>query len=377
MRDYKRRDDIQQCTSRSSRPASRRRSTLSSGRPCWRCAPSTISQPRAAGAVPVRIALEQTDGSVFHFDTGLLPADPSAGGGERHASRALRQVPPVVARRLAHPSRWPGRSRGRARRALSRHGDRPLRLRTSSASGCSTTRSTSFTRATCRRSARHDQAARPSPRRLPHRLRSRRQRSQGRRGHRRPRRLQRRNGVGSVSQAGSAVSLRRHHGLAEEGRRAPAARRRHRRQRRGRLRQQPGQGGLPLPRRRAGRLRRARQRPLPRDQEGLERRPVRGRQRRRGDRARRLDVARQNAILGIALGTSTAAGYVTPDGNITSWLDELAFVPIDYNPDAPVDEWSGDYGVGSQYFSQQAVGRLMPGRRHRARPARTWGCRNG
>ena len=68
----------------------------------------------------------------------------------------------------------------------------------------------------------------------------------------------------------------------------------------------------------------------------------------------------QNSILGIALGTSTAAGYVTPDGNITSWLDELAFVPVDYHPGAPVDEWSGDYGVGSQYFSQQAVGRLMP-----------------
>src|SRR3954470_595322 len=67
-----------------------------------------------------------------------------------------------------------------------------------------------------------------------------------------------------------------------------------------------------------------------------------------------------NAILGIALGTSTAAGYVTPDGNITTWLNELAFVPVDYNPTAPIDEWSGDYGVGAQYFSQQCVGRLMP-----------------
>jgi predicted NBD/HSP70 family sugar kinase len=67
-----------------------------------------------------------------------------------------------------------------------------------------------------------------------------------------------------------------------------------------------------------------------------------------------------NAILGIALGTSTAAGYVTPDGNITSWLNELAFVPVDYNPAAPIDEWSGDYGVGAQYFSQQCVGRLLP-----------------
>ena len=66
-----------------------------------------------------------------------------------------------------------------------------------------------------------------------------------------------------------------------------------------------------------------------------------------------------NAILGIALGTSTAAGYVTRNGNITSWLNELAFVPVDYNPAGPADEWSGDIGVGSQYFSQQCVGRLI------------------
>jgi len=68
----------------------------------------------------------------------------------------------------------------------------------------------------------------------------------------------------------------------------------------------------------------------------------------------------KNAVLGIALGTSTAAGYVTPDGNITSWLNELAFVPVDYDPEAACDEWSGDYGVGAQYFSQQAVSRLLP-----------------
>lgn len=65
-----------------------------------------------------------------------------------------------------------------------------------------------------------------------------------------------------------------------------------------------------------------------------------------------------NAVLGIALGTSTAGGYVTPEGNITSWLNELAFVPVDYQPAAPVDEWSGDYGCGAKYFSQQCVGRL-------------------
>jgi predicted NBD/HSP70 family sugar kinase len=64
-------------------------------------------------------------------------------------------------------------------------------------------------------------------------------------------------------------------------------------------------------------------------------------------------------VLGIALGTSTAGGYVTGDGRITPWLNEIAFVPVDYRPDAPRDEWSGDYGCCVQYLSQQAVGRLL------------------
>jgi predicted NBD/HSP70 family sugar kinase len=66
-----------------------------------------------------------------------------------------------------------------------------------------------------------------------------------------------------------------------------------------------------------------------------------------------------NGVLGIAMGSSLAAGFVTPQGTITTWLNELAFVPVDYRDGAPVDEWSGDGGVGAQYFSQQAVGRLL------------------
>jgi predicted NBD/HSP70 family sugar kinase len=68
----------------------------------------------------------------------------------------------------------------------------------------------------------------------------------------------------------------------------------------------------------------------------------------------------ENAVLGLAMGTSEAVGYVTPDGNITPWLNELAFAPVDYRHDAPRDEWSGDLGCGVQYFSQQAVARLAP-----------------
>jgi predicted NBD/HSP70 family sugar kinase len=65
-----------------------------------------------------------------------------------------------------------------------------------------------------------------------------------------------------------------------------------------------------------------------------------------------------NGILGIALGSSEAAGYVDLQGHIVSWLSELAFAPIDYRPNGPLDEWSGDIGCGSQYFSQQCVFRL-------------------
>ncbi|MBN1450101.1 MAG: ROK family protein [Anaerolineales bacterium] len=67
-----------------------------------------------------------------------------------------------------------------------------------------------------------------------------------------------------------------------------------------------------------------------------------------------------NGILGIALGSSEAAGYVDMNGHITGWLNELAFAPIDYSLTAPVEEWSGDIGCGASYFSQQCVFRLAP-----------------
>jgi len=68
----------------------------------------------------------------------------------------------------------------------------------------------------------------------------------------------------------------------------------------------------------------------------------------------------ENGVLGVALGSSEATGYVDVNGRIMGWLNELAFAPVDYNPAAPADEWSGDTGVGSQYFSQQCVFRLAP-----------------
>ena len=63
-------------------------------------------------------------------------------------------------------------------------------------------------------------------------------------------------------------------------------------------------------------------------------------------------------VLGIAMGTSEAVGYINRDGGINGWLSELAFVPVDFNENAMADEWSGDTGVGCKYFSQDAVIKL-------------------
>ena len=64
------------------------------------------------------------------------------------------------------------------------------------------------------------------------------------------------------------------------------------------------------------------------------------------------------AVLGLAMGTSEAAGYVDVGGRLRGWLNELAFAPVDLSEDAERDEWSGDTGVGCKYFSQDAVARL-------------------
>ena len=77
----------------------------------------------------------------------------------------------------------------------------------------------------------------------------------------------------------------------------------------------------------------------------------------------------ENGVLGIAMGTSEAAGYVDMDGNITGWLNELAFVPIDFCKDAIVDPWAGDYGTGAMYFCQEGVIKLSPAAGNELDPA--------
>ncbi len=72
-----------------------------------------------------------------------------------------------------------------------------------------------------------------------------------------------------------------------------------------------------------------------------------------------------NGVLGIAMGTSEAVGYINTQGGINGWLSELAFAPVDFNEGAMQDEWSGDFGVGCKYFSQDAVIKLAEAGGHK------------
>lgn len=66
---------------------------------------------------------------------------------------------------------------------------------------------------------------------------------------------------------------------------------------------------------------------------------------------------RRGRVLGIAMGTSTAGGYVDRFGNFNGFLGELSFLPLDIGADAPED-WLNDTGTAGRYLSQDAVIRL-------------------
>ena len=70
---------------------------------------------------------------------------------------------------------------------------------------------------------------------------------------------------------------------------------------------------------------------------------------------------KRNGVLGVAMGSSEAVGYINARGALTGRISELAFAPVDLNPNAATDEWSGDFGVGAMYFSQQAADHLARG----------------
>merc|ERR1712022_51682 len=62
----------------------------------------------------------------------------------------------------------------------------------------------------------------------------------------------------------------------------------------------------------------------------------------------------QGNVMGISMGSSEGAGYANADGNLMGWINELCYIRLDMNPEAPTDPWTkGAYrGISHMYLGQ-------------------------
>lgn len=67
---------------------------------------------------------------------------------------------------------------------------------------------------------------------------------------------------------------------------------------------------------------------------------------------------KKDNVLGLALGTSFAAGYAK-NGFLLNWANELSKVSIDYNPEARAHYILNIQGSSSEYLSQKGIVRLL------------------
>merc|ERR1712045_391169 len=65
-------------------------------------------------------------------------------------------------------------------------------------------------------------------------------------------------------------------------------------------------------------------------------------------------------VLGISMGSSEGAGYADAAGNLLGWINELCYVRLDMNPDAPTDPWSqgAHTGLSHMYLGQRGATRF-------------------
>mmetsp|Transcript_103170 Transcript_103170/g.220681 ORF Transcript_103170/g.220681 Transcript_103170/m.220681 type:complete len:490 (-) Transcript_103170:76-1545(-) len=66
----------------------------------------------------------------------------------------------------------------------------------------------------------------------------------------------------------------------------------------------------------------------------------------------------EGALFGISLGSSEGAGYINADRSVTGWINEMAYCPLDMNPEGPGNVWSPHRGDASMYLGQRAATRL-------------------
>jgi len=65
-------------------------------------------------------------------------------------------------------------------------------------------------------------------------------------------------------------------------------------------------------------------------------------------------------ILGISMGSSEGGGYADMDGNLNGWINEMCYMKLDMNPEAPTDPWTKGChrGISHMYLGQRGATKL-------------------
>merc|ERR1740127_313034 len=65
-------------------------------------------------------------------------------------------------------------------------------------------------------------------------------------------------------------------------------------------------------------------------------------------------------VLGISMGSSEGGGYSNADGNLLGWINEMCYIKLDLNPEAPTDPWSkgAHRGISHMYLGQRGATKL-------------------
>jgi len=65
-------------------------------------------------------------------------------------------------------------------------------------------------------------------------------------------------------------------------------------------------------------------------------------------------------VLGISMGSSEGGGYANADGNLMGWINEMCYIKLDMNPEAPTDPWTkgAHRGISHMYLGQRGATKL-------------------
>merc|ERR1712070_761082 len=65
-------------------------------------------------------------------------------------------------------------------------------------------------------------------------------------------------------------------------------------------------------------------------------------------------------VMGISMGSSEGGGYANGDGNLMGWINEMCYIRLDMNPEAPTDPWTkgAHRGASHMYLGQRGATKL-------------------